>query len=304
MFVLKTSSRERIDELTFSPDSRRLVTPAHAKGAGVNVWDSPVSVSRPRLIPVPIRSVIRVAFNPADANQLYAGNDELCAIEIAEGECEPFPNIPRWAGLWFGVSSDGTRLAVFERTREGPGRLSVFAGSDHARPKITIDTTRLPWSPVCFLPDGERFVGIEFERNSGSRIVIRSAGSGEVVWESGKLTDPPEHLALSPDGTSLACQTRDMIFVHTVGGDIASAPTLRNDTRKHFTGVAFHPSGKWLAVTSNDATVKFYDTETWAVAKAYTWDVGRLRSVAFSPDGTLAAAGADAGKIVVWDVDA
>ncbi|MBX9581170.1 MAG: WD40 domain-containing protein [Gemmataceae bacterium] len=29
----------------------------------------------------------------------------------------------------------------------------------------------------------------------------------------------------------------------------------------------------------------------------------RLRSVAFSPDGTLCAAGSDTGKVVVWDFD-
>ena len=32
-------------------------------------------------------------------------------------------------------------------------------------------------------------------------------------------------------------------------------------------------------------------------------DVGRLRSVAFSPDGALAAVGSDTGRVVVWDVD-
>src|SRR5262249_37031130 len=75
--------------------------------------------------------------------------------------------------------------------------------------------------------------------------------------------------------------------------------TLRNDGRKHFTGIAFHPSGKYLAATSNAQTVKLYDTTTWQVAKTYTWNIGRMRSIAFSPDGTLAAAGSDSGKIVV-----
>lgn len=71
----------------------------------------------------------------------------------------------------------------------------------------------------------------------------------------------------------------------------------------HFTGMAFHPSGRYLAATSNDATVKLYDTASWQLATSFTWDVGRLRSVAFSPDGTLAAVGSDTGRVVVWDVD-
>jgi WD40 repeat protein len=78
---------------------------------------------------------------------------------------------------------------------------------------------------------------------------------------------------------------------------------FRNNTSKAFTGLAFHPSGRFLATTSNDGTVKLYDTATWAVAGRFDWDIGRLRSVAFSPDGMLAAAGGDKGKVVVWDVD-
>jgi WD40 repeat protein len=78
---------------------------------------------------------------------------------------------------------------------------------------------------------------------------------------------------------------------------------IRNDSRKDFTGLAFHPSGRFLAATSNDNTVKLYDVQTWKLAHAFDWEIGRLRSVAFSPDGTLAAAGGDNGKIVVWDFD-
>ena len=78
---------------------------------------------------------------------------------------------------------------------------------------------------------------------------------------------------------------------------------LKNDGRQWYTAIAFHPSGRFLAATSNDATVKLYDTDTWQVAKTFTWNIGRLRSVAFSPDGSLAAVGGDSGQIVVWDMD-
>ena len=49
--------------------------------------------------------------------------------------------------------------------------------------------------------------------------------------------------------------------------------------------------------------MKLYDTASGALARTFTWDIGRMRSVAFSPDGLLAAAGSDTGKVVVWDVD-
>ena len=76
-----------------------------------------------------------------------------------------------------------------------------------------------------------------------------------------------------------------------------------NDDRLYFTGLAFHPSGAYLATTSTDATVRLYDTTAWEVARTYAWQTGKLRCVAFSPDGMLAAVGTDSGNIVVWDVD-
>ena len=49
--------------------------------------------------------------------------------------------------------------------------------------------------------------------------------------------------------------------------------------------------------------MKFLDAGTGAVIRKFNWKLGPLVSVAFSPDGTLAAAGSAGGKIVVWDVD-
>ena len=44
-------------------------------------------------------------------------------------------------------------------------------------------------------------------------------------------------------------------------------------------------------------------TTTWKQVRKWKWDIGALRVIGVSPDGTLAAAGGPTGKIVVWDLD-
>lgn len=109
-------------------------------------------------------------------------------------------------------------------------------------------------------------------------------------------------LVFSPDG-GLLIGVHDMTLLVWPVPELGEPLPIRNATRQHFTAVAFHPSGRHLFATSNDTTVHAYDTATWARTTRYTWDLGRLRSVAVSCDGTLAAAGGDHGEVVVWDVD-
>ena len=66
---------------------------------------------------------------------------------------------------------------------------------------------------------------------------------------------------------------------------------IRNDSRKDFTAIAFHPSGRHLYVASNDATVHVFETATWERIGRFTlanrqaesargqrgWDAGRGR---------------------------
>jgi WD40 repeat protein len=79
---------------------------------------------------------------------------------------------------------------------------------------------------------------------------------------------------------------------------------MRNSGKKPITGLAFHPSGRYLAATSGDATVRLHDREAnWVVTRAFDWRIGALKSVAFHPEGTRAAAGGAKGQVVLWDVD-
>jgi WD40 repeat protein len=166
----------------------------------------------------------------------------------------------------------------------------------------------LVYSAPLFPPTGGHFLLLEGallpDRRWEYRRVTRSAEALEVVNRSDPLPDAPDQMVLSPDGLAVACRTRNAICIYPSTGGWGNVPVITNESKQHFTGIAYHPSGRLLAATSNDKTVKLYDTVSGQLSKGFTWDIGRMRSVAFSPDGTLAAAGSDTGKVVVWDVDA
>jgi WD40 repeat protein len=72
-----------------------------------------------------------------------------------------------------------------------------------------------------------------------------------------------------------------------------------------FRGPRFHPSGRFLAAggANIDGGVYCWNVGTWEELTGFRWPVGPVACVNFSPDGTLAAAGGERGRILVWDVD-
>lgn len=304
MIVLRAGNAKlRIDELAFAPDGAALYAPGSV--AGVCRWGVPWTAAKATALAVPVPSVTRVAV--AADGTVYAGNDRLAALDPAAGTAAPLPIVP-WHTLWFAASPADGRLVVSEEAQSREAcRLTGWAAGGYATPEWEETVGGLVWSRPMFLPGGREFVLIEHYRAADrqwfAHRVTRSAATGAALDRSPPLADIPEQVALSPDGRTLACRTREVVRFYPAAGPWAAVPQVANDSKKHFTGVGFHPSGRFLAATSNDTTVKLYDTATWGLATSYTWAAGRLRSVAFSPDGTLAAAGGDGGKVVLWDVD-
>ncbi|WP_149111165.1 WD40 repeat domain-containing protein [Limnoglobus roseus] len=107
---------------------------------------------------------------------------------------------------------------------------------------------------------------------------------------------------MSPDKEWIAFACGQTIISQPVR-DRFERKVVENDNTHQYTGLAFHSSGGLLAVTNNDRTVRMIDAATWQSRHAYAWDIGRMRSIAFAPDGTVAAAGSDTGKVVLWDVE-
>jgi WD40 repeat protein len=114
-------------------------------------------------------------------------------------------------------------------------------------------------------------------------------------------TVPSIPLAFTPDGRFLVAGGARTLFVFDLKkGDKVGELVL---DKKHFQAAAFSPDGKWLATVSNEETVKYWDAATWRPAREFAWQAGKLKCVAFAPDGMRAAAGGDKGHIVVWDVE-
>jgi len=162
-------------------------------------------------------------------------------------------------------------------------------------------------TPHLFLPDDDHFVYTERRGRwgAGLTIVVASRTDPTNMVEGYFPNHEVGYGGTSPCGSWLALGAAYGPSIHVYRTDDLKAAPIRltSKSRKHYTGLAFHPSGQYMAATSNDATVTFFDTQTFTEARAFTWKIGRLRSVAFSPDGALTAVGSDKGQVVVWDVD-
>jgi len=292
--------------ITFSPDATTLAVTGETD---VEVWRLPAGELAGRWT---FGHPYRLAFTPTGHRLYvsYAKQTNVINVETQLGY--PHPEVP--GPSWFAFTREGgfllvshgeDKLSRYELDTNGIGGLvRVWTLAREGSRSAAVG------GGVC--QNGSQFIAIEdgwaIPKDSTSlrrnRLVVRSTANGEQEHAAGWICEPRAFpLVVNPNGEYVVAINGMKIVVWGVEDPIRNQRYVKNDSKKHFTGIAFHPSGKYLAATSNDETVKLYDTTTWEVAHTFTWDIGRMRSIAFSPDGTLAAAGSDKGKVVVWDVD-
>lgn len=111
-------------------------------------------------------------------------------------------------------------------------------------------------------------------------------------------------LTWSPCGRRLAGE----IMTRVVVWDVASGEQLAELRAAHtrlLRGPRFHPSGRFLAAggANLDGGVYSFETDSWREIVGYQWPVGPVTTLAFRPDGAMAAAGGEHGQVILWDVD-
>ena len=305
MIVLhEKGARDGVELVRFSPDGGSLLAAANNC---VRIWSGLPSPGPPKVLSE-VGYVRNAQFTP-DGTKVVTDRHPLTVIDLVAGTSQQVALWNPWRAF-FNLTPDGRHVLIAQNNRANPAGWVACCPVSDPTPKAAV------WSRVLQRPlrhpptclTGDRFFMTEsWWEPSLTRTVFSyvtcSVKTGQVLTAvEGPDTGWPLPV-VSPDGQLVAGVLNSRMVILSIEDFSKPVATLRNDNRKHFTGVAFHPSGRYLAATSNDATVKLYDTTIWKVAKTFTWDVGRMRSVAFSPDGTLAAAGSDKGKVVVWDVD-
>jgi WD40 repeat protein len=325
MIELKANLRI-VDQLAFGHDGQRLYAAGTCYGKyqlqrtnqGIDVWQFP-GQANPDSRLLAGQWVKGLVVNPA-GKWLYANADQYIrargafdsdyfAIDTATGQPTRLGLIPYTqqpavhpSGDWIvgcGCIGDwsNTRIIRWRQPTNGPAQpeWELTPNSHDERPwRIAYDTKR---SRLLSFEGGH-------QRDQGwvGRLVSRDPSNWVVQEQLSLGGELRGEIVLSPNGSCLVILSGPCFSVRDLD-EFEREPKKVSNGKLHLTSIAFHPSGRYLAATSNDTTVKLYDTTTWTVAKTFSWNIGRMRSIAFSPDGTLAAAGSDTGKVVVWDVD-
>lgn len=217
-------------------------------------------------------------------------------------------------------TADGKRVAV---SRDGAGMNHVECWDINAVGAMSLAwalrngkaiadvsalyTQRGNWftNRVAFSPDGRTLATVENRTNNPSAdnpVCFRSADTGELVEEIGTFPVMVGfRMMFTPDGTTiLGHEDRWLELVSVTDGRVGR---LTPPGRAYFRAVAVHPSGGWMVTVGYDGAARLWELPSLRPSRVFKWDVGRLHSVAFSPDGQLLAAGGDKGRVVVWDVD-
>lgn len=315
MLTLSIGRKKRLHAVIFSPSGRDLV--AVGGDNVLRVWDSFTGDLKHTAPVQETSSGYALAF--LDDTRLIVREVGLFRKDLAANTSESVDprNLlaPKMAR-----SPDGRYLAEVEKTES----------TDWERVGLVVyDTTTWTMLPeaegginttegIAFSPDGRLLATAHMVRvgeqmkSLGSFghyaaplydyvVHLREFPSGRVVhtipgWQQGV-----RFLAFSPDGSTLVGAAGPRLRVWDLAGDRELAVHKRGS--KHFQGLAFTADGRRLLTVGNDEAVRVWDAHAWAELTTINWTIGGLINLAVSPDGLRAAAGSDAGKVVVWDLD-
>ena len=311
-----------INVLAFSPDGKMLASGSVDKT--VQLWDTNTGELLATFTGH-INGITALAFSP-DSTTLVSGSaDGMIRFWDTENG-DPLADRITGHTQWI-------RAATFFKDRRGEvtspllasvafnGEITFWDVKTPQKPTVHTEGHRDKLSTLAFSPDGTKLVSVGAE---GSMIF----GAGFSTWRTDhfiRLTDVKtgrelatlpytmgaEVLTFSPDGKTVAFTGLGEIRLwNTETGDEQAIPLadLRADIHNIpiVLALVFSPDGRWLVSGTQGGKIQMWDVATGEVLVAFTGptvqeDPGGISALAFSPDGTLLAAGVHS-QIRLWEV--
>jgi len=315
MHIFETG--ERVEYVQFLPDGERLLI-----RSALSKTESEVAIWYPltqekvvlELPQTPDDGYHEIYMSPKHANWVAIPDaGDVCYIASTDGSLYAFDtsdgtplNEPdnRRADQVV-ISSDGGWLVVVEHG------LDDFPNGQHRMRGIEItpsgghvlwEDDMIGWeewpSLGGFLTGDEEFICV-----SKTGVRIRRFADGSIV-RKGRFPAQWVNLPrLSPDRTKLGV-VGSKFYLYDVD-DLSHPRRLAvGPTTDEFVSYSFHPDMNQLAmIYTGPSLVKLFDLDTLKLTEKLNWKIGKLTSVDYSPNGALAAAGSEDGRVVIWDVN-
>lgn len=287
-----------ISDLAFAPDGKTLVV-AGAAGLTLYRLDNLEEIWR-----VPTRTAMNsIAFSP-DGSLLASGSDDKTVVLWTAEKGHPLRKLegfPDWVAS-VAFSSKGRFLAAgsFQTIR-------VWDTTTWEELPVIKGQSSYIWN-LAFSPAGDDLLA---SASVGNTIILWDVATGQQLRTLLGPTYWMRSAAFSPDGRMIASGSGDG---NVLLWDAASGEQLLT-MRSHngyIWDVAFSPEGQVLATASEDQTVILWDVSLLSggnagVLTAPTHSIlgehpGGVRSLAFSPEGSILAAGSGDGTLILWAI--
>lgn len=287
-----------VQTVAFSADGRTLAAGSGNSVAGARddtvwVWNV-ADPARPRLLPgMPLRGpaalVSGVAFSPSGGLLAASSEDDKVWLwKISAGRVVPDGTLD--------ASTNWVNTVAFS-----PSGGYLAAGTSEARVLVWNTATRALTFTMA-MPQPVTTVAWD----GAGQLAVADADGTASIWT---LPSPvllagngSASVAYSPSGATMAVGGTSLELWSAASRTLIASRPLRGGT--YVNGIAFAPSGGYLAVAYGNGTAQLLDARTLApVSEPFSATrKGTVESVAYSPGGSTIATSADDGSVRIWSV--
>ncbi|RMZ85810.1 hypothetical protein DV737_g506, partial [Chaetothyriales sp. CBS 132003] len=143
-------------------------------------------------------------------------------------------------------------------------------------------------------------------------VILCTAGYDHTIrfWEalSGICSRTIQHpdsqvnrLCITPDKKYLAAAGRHVVRLYDIKSSNPNAIMTFEGHSGNITGVAFHCEGKWMVTSSEDGTVRVWDTRTGSIQRSYSHE-HPVNDVVIHPNQGELVSCDRGGVIMIWDL--